>query len=206
MALPTTEIALPVPRGDSIAFRMLRNGDVIGQHALTFTHSADSLMVAVEIDILVKLGPIPVYRYKHRATETWHHNQLVSLKSDTNHDGSPQFVRAQRDTAGLIVDGSMTQRYTAQDGVLATTYWNKAMLGPAAGPNRVINSEDGRLFNIDVANLAEGPVKLANGGVQMARHYRTTGALSLDLWYDDSGQWAHLEFTKDGSTIVYEKL
>lgn len=203
---PAPAPSLPVPRSDKIAFRMLRNGAVIGQHALTFTRNADALVVAVEIDILVKLGPIPVYRYKHRATEKWQQNQLMALTSDTNHDGSQQFVRAIREAAGLVVTGSKAPRYTAPEGVLATTYWNKAMLGSPPGEHRVINSEDGRLFDIGVTDLAQEPVKLANGGTQLARHFRTVGQLALDLWYDDTGQWAHLEFSQDGSTIIYEKL
>jgi hypothetical protein len=82
-----------------------------------------------------------------------------------------------------------------------TTFHNKAML-----QDHVINSEDGRLFDIKPTALAVESVPLANGGTARARRYRLDGDLMLDLWYDDAGQWAHLVFNRDGSTVIYEKL
>ncbi len=202
-ALPIAAVAaaLPVPPTGRIGFQILRKGDVIGTHELTFSGPPDSPVVRVAIDMLVKFGPVPVFRYQHRATETWKSGQFVSLESKTNHDGTPHFVTARREQAGIVVEGSKTQRYTAPDGTLPTTYWNKAMLG-----SRVINSEDGRLFNVTHAALAEEAVPLASGATTRARHYNVSGELDLDLWYDDFQQWAHLMFTKDGNTIIYEKL
>lgn len=192
---------LPVPPGNRIGFRMLRNGDVIGNHTLAFTRTGDALEVAVAIDILVKFGPVPVYRYRHRATERWQGDQFMGIESQTDRDGTPHHMRCVRTAEGLKVEGDNTQPYTAPPMSFATTYWNKVML-----QTHVINSEDGRLFRVSPAQLAEEAVPMAAGGTIRARHYKLDGDLPLDLWYDDAGQWAHLVFTKDGSTIVYEKL
>jgi hypothetical protein len=193
--------ALPVPPSGKIGFRILRKGDVVGTHQLTFTTNGDALAVAVEIDFVVKLGPIPVFRYSHRATESWQGGQFVALESKTNHDGDPQFVHARREAAGVVVEGSKTQRYTAPPEALPTTYWNKAMLAA-----HVINSEDGRLFAVKPAALAEESVPLASGATIRARHYTLSGELDLDLWYDAADQWAHLVFSSQNNTFVYEKL
>ena len=193
--------ALPVPPDGKIAFRILRKGDVIGTHALTFSGNGDALDVAVAIDFVVKIGPIPMFRYEHRATERWQGGQFVSLDSKTNHDGSPQFVRARKEGGGVVVEGSKAERYTAPADALPTTYWNKAMLG-----SHVINSEDGRLFAIKSAALAEENVPTASGSSLRARHYNVSGELDLDLWYDASNQWAHLVFSKENNTFIYEKL
>ena len=193
--------ALPVPPDGKIGFRILRKGDVIGTHELSFSGTGEALDVAVAIDFVVKIGPIPMFRYQHRATESWRGGQFVSLESKTNHDGDPQFVHARREAAGIVVEGSKTQRYTAAPETLATTYWNKAMLG-----SHVINSEDGRLFAIKPAALAEESVPTASGASLRARHYNLSGELDLDLWYDAAGQWAHLVFSKENNTFVYEKL
>ena len=200
VAGPAAAAPLPVPQSGRIAFRMLRKGDVIGSHVLDFTQTPDTLVVAVAIDILVKLGPVPVYRYKHRATETWRRGVFTGIESVTDRDGTPHRMRAELTASGLVVEGSQAPRYTAPANTYPTTYWNKVMLQP-----RVINSEDGRLFEVVPMALADEVVPTATGTLR-ARHYRLDGDLPLDLWYDAAEQWAHLVFTKDGSTVTYEKL
>ena len=194
-------LALPVPSQNRIGFRLLRQGEVIGSHTLSFSSSGTTLQVSVAIDILVKLAFVPVYRYRHRATETWTGDRFDGIKSQTDRDGSPQSMRAVRTAQGIVVEGSKTARYTVTDPVYATTYWNQAML-----QRHVINSEDGRLFNVAPSRLAEEQVPVAAGGTIAARHWKLDGELPLDLWYDAAGQWAHLVFSKDGSTVIYEKL
>lgn len=200
VAKPAMAAILPVPASGRIAFRMLRKGDVIGSHVLDFTQTPDTLVVTVAIDILVKLGPVPVYRYKHRATETWRRGVFSAIESVTDRDGTGHRMQAELTPSGLVVEGSQTPRYTAPANTYATTYWNKAML-----QRNVINSEDGRLFDVIPITLDEEVVPVATGTLR-ARHYKLDGDLLLDLWYDSAEQWAHLVFTKDGSTVTYEKL
>lgn len=197
---PALAAPLPVPPSGRIAFRMLRKGDAIGSHILDFGQSGEALTVTVAIDILVKLGPVPVYRYRHRATEIWQRSLLTSIESVTNRDGTPHRMRAELTPAGLVVEGSRAPSYVAPANTYPTTYWNKVMLQKA-----VINSEDGRLFDVVPVALAEEMVPAASGPLR-AKHYKLDGDLALDLWYDSAEQWAHLVFTKDGTTITYEKL
>ncbi len=200
-ALPSqAQAALPIPDSRDIAFRILRNGDDVGRHVLRFTGDDTALSVAIEIDIQVVLGPITVFRYKHRGTETWQDGRFQGMSSQTDDDGTACFFRAARTAEGMVVEGSKTARYIAPDGVLPTTYWNRAVL-----QDRVINSQDGRLFNVSVLPLGAEAVQVAAGKVA-ADHYQMRGDLSLDLWYDAHSQWAHLEFSKRSSHIIYEKL
>lgn len=178
----------------------MRNSSVIGSHVLDFAIAGDVVTIKVAIDILVKFGPVPVYRYKHRATEIWRGGTFNSIESVTDRDGTSLRMRAETMQAGLTVEGSQTPRYVAPANTYPTTYWNRVML-----QNNVINSEDGRLFEVKPKMLAEESVPSAAGSLR-ARHYRLEGDLPLDLWYDDNEQWAHLVFTKDGSTVIYQKL
>lgn len=194
-------IPLPIPPNDRIAFRIIRNGDVIGSHTLNFARTGEDVTISIAVDILVKFGPVPVFRYSHRATEHWRGDQFMAIESQSNNDGSPQFMKAERQSAGLVVVGSKTDRYTAPPHVFATTYWNKAAL-----QNQVINSEDGRLFRVNPMQMDEDTVPVGSGSTLRARHFRLSGDLPLDLWYDGSGQWAHMIFTRSNSNIIYEKL
>jgi hypothetical protein len=157
--------------------------------------------VLVEANVLVKLGPIPIYRYSHRGVERWQGRRYLGLESRTDHDGELHWMRAVTTDQGLVVEGSGAPRYVAPPGVFGTTYWNQDTLR-----DQVIGAEDGRLFNIKRTVMGIEPVSLASGATIPARHTNITGALQLDVWYDTAGQWAHLAFTRYGATIVYQKL
>jgi len=192
---------LPIPPSRRLGFRLLRDDSEIGLHTVTFDTMGDTLAVLVEVNILVKLGPIAIYRYSHRGVERWQGRRYLGLETRTDHDGEPHWMRAVATDEGLVVEGSKAQRYVAPPGVFGTTYWNQDMLR-----DQVISSEDGRLFTIKRTALDIEPVPLATGSTIPARHYNIAGGLQLDLWYDTAGQWAHLAFNRYGATIVYQRL
>lgn len=194
--------ALPAPAGGTLAFRMVRNDTEIGHHTVTFERHGDTLTVHVAVDALVTVLSVPVVRYKHRLTETWQGEKLVALNGDTDKNGQQEWVRAQRDAEGLVVQGSHADRYVAPDGALATTYWDRRMLD---GP--MISGEDGVLLRPKVIAGKSEPVPLASGATITAAHYSLRGSFNADVWYDQTNTWASLSVAvKDGSTVRYERL
>jgi hypothetical protein len=194
--------ALPVPAGGTLGFRMVRNDTEIGHHTLTFERRGETLNVHVAVDALVTVLSVPVVRYKHRLTETWQGERLVALNGDTDKNGQQEWVRAQRDAEGLVVQGSHTERYTAPEEALATTYWDRRMLN---GP--MISGEDGVLLHPKVTAGRAEPVPLASGAKIDAEHFTLRGSFNADVWYDRTNTWASLSIAvKDGSTVRYERL
>jgi hypothetical protein len=193
--------ALPIPPDNRLTFHIVRKGDTIGEHILTFTRAGDALTVSVAVDIVVGLGPIAFFRYKHRATVLWQGEQVVSVDAETNDDGTPRRMSARRDESGLVVEGSKApRRYTAPPKSLPGTHWNRAMLDAP-----FINTEDGRLMHPTVSMVGMEAVPVTGGTVQ-ARHYTMRGDADLDTFYDQTPCWVGLRFTaKDGSEIRYLK-
>jgi hypothetical protein len=195
-------VALPVPSGGSLAFRMVRHGSEIGTHALTFSHDGEMLTVRIVVDALVTFASIPIARYSHRGVETWRDATLVQLTGDTDKNGTRNWVHAQRTDEGLVVLGSQTKRYISPGSAIPTSYWNKRMLD---GP--MISLEDGVLLSPKVADLRMESVRLASGQMISADHYSLTGAFAVDLWYDEQRTWAGMAMTVvDGSEVHYERL
>jgi hypothetical protein len=61
----------------------------------------------------------------------------------------------------------------------------------------------GRLDKVRIEPREREPIATERGAV-MATRYAYTGALSVEVWYDDAGRWVKLQFTgRDGSTIDY---
>jgi hypothetical protein len=194
--------SLPVPPSGAMAFRLMRHGSPIGEHTLAFEQRGDTLTVAIAVDVVVSLGPIPLVRYTHRNTEVWQAGRLVGLAAQTNRNGTELHMAAHRDAAGLRVEGSGATPYIAPEDALPTTYWNARMLRVP-----MIGTQDGILVHPKVVEKPVEPVRLASGAETAARPYSLRGDLDLDLWYAGEGDWMSMRFTvADGSEIKYERL
>ncbi len=194
--------ALPVPPGNTLAFRLVRHGDEIGHHTTTFERNGDQLTVRVAVDALVTLVSIPLVRYTHRLVETWSGETLLSLNGETDKNGQHEWVKAQRGPSGLEVTGSQTERYIAPEPAGATSYWNKHMLD-----RPMVSLEDGVLLRPKVEARPTETIALASGRTIPAEHYNLSGPFNVDLWYDNTGMWAGMAVPiKDGSIVHYGRL
>jgi hypothetical protein len=193
---------LPIPRGDSLGFRIVRHGGQIGTHVIVFDRDGDALTVRSAIDVRVTLLSIPLASYTHRSTEVWQGTTLIGLAGKTDNNGEPEWMNARRTGEGLVVAGSATKSYVAPDSAIPVSYWNKRMLD---GP--VISLEDGVLSSPKVADLRTDSVRLASGREIPATHYSLSRPVDADVWYDETDTWAAMMMTVvDGSEVRYERL
>ncbi len=199
----SADVPAGVPAGGVLRFRIRRRGSLIGTHRLDFAPDAGGgLVVRIAIDIRVGFGPIPLYRYRHRATETWAGGRLAALATETSDNGTPLAMSATRDAGALHVQGSKTAAYLAPEGAIGTTYWSIRTLDAP-----LINSEDGRLLKTSIAPLGQSLVPAASGADVRASGYTISGDLRLTLWYDTERHWVSLRFlAHDGSIITYERF
>jgi hypothetical protein len=202
LALPKPiAAALPVPEDGRLGFSVLRDGSPIGSHVLGFEPSVEGLVVRVAVDLRIGLGPFTLFRYRHRATETWAGGQVVALESETDDDGETYRVTGRREADGFVVAGSRVQPYVAPADAMPATHWNRRMLD---GP--FINTQDGRLMRPRVTELGTEIVPTATGARLAAERFALSGEVTLDTWYEPAPRWAGLRFrAKDGSEIRYER-
>jgi Family of unknown function (DUF6134) len=195
-------LALPAsPPSDRLAFRLVREGDAIGTHVLTFARLDNGLDVHIAVDIAVRFGPLVLFRYTLRGLEQWRNGSFVHLDATTNDNGTRDQMRADRDVQGLWVEGSQARRYLAPSDALPATHWNMAELQAPW-----INPQGGRLLHPVVRCLGPGQVALASGGAETATEYALSGDARLDIWYNESRDWSGLGFAaKDGSEVRYER-
>lgn len=185
--------AAPIPANNNLSFRIVRKGSAIGSHHLEFTRTEDALTVRIAVEILVKFGPIALYRYNHRNVEHWEAGKLVSMEAETNDDGSKNAVRLRRRSDEILVESANGANYVAPANALAATHWNMAELTVP-----MINPQNGRLLQPTVTK-AEGD---GLGG-----HFVLSGDVDLELWYDKDQAWSSLAFkAEDGTIISYERV
>lgn len=183
--------------GNEIRFDVERDGDVVGQHVVTFTRTAQGVKVDARADINVSVLFIPAYRFKFQSHELWRDGALLSMDASTNDDGDYVAVKAQRDDGGLHVKSTVGE-YAAPT-LLPMSHWNAALLKGGV----ILNTMTGELIDIKVQDVGFDTVTTRNGSLR-ARHYIYSGDLTGDIWYDSEGRWVRLRFqAHDGSTIDY---
>jgi hypothetical protein len=205
--LGAAAFALPVPAGNAIGFKVLRNGSPIGEHRLTFTQSGDDLSIDVDVDLLVTIATIPVFRYGIKATEKWSGGVFQSLDSNVNYNGDPLVVHAEKTANGYEVEGinkndvsKNMPRYTAPPDTMPLTYWNKKMLDAT-----ILNVQTAHCYKVNVASPGWNQLPTASGTNIVAQRFDLTGKLVLSVWYDQHDNWSGLEFQKNGD-ITYQKM
>lgn len=181
-ALSPAFAAAPPPSG-RLAFDVMRKDADIGDQVFTFSGKGPDFDVSIVTDIAVRVPLIraKVYSYEQQSKEQWRGGQLAHVTSKTDNDGKADQVD---EPVHALPPGSF---WTAE----------------AVHASRLVNTIDGSVMNVRVADL--GSEKIAAGGKTIpTQHYRISGDLSRDVWYDAQGYLARLTLVaEDGSTVTY---
>lgn len=185
---------------DRLAFDVVRGGETIGSHVLTFRRDGDVLAVEVAIDLEVTLAWIPVFRYSHRNTELWRGGGLERLDSRTDDDGSVHEVAVRRQGGRLLVDGD-DGRLELPGDTITTSYWHPATMERRG----LLDTQHGRLAETENRFAGLERIEVAGRTVE-ARRYEVTGDLELTAWYGRDGCWSGLAFDARGEEVRYRPV
>ena len=207
LAGPALADELPVPAGNQMSFRVLRNGTPIGEHHLNFSQNGDALVVDINIALLVTFAGITLFRYGATARERWSGGVFQSLESQVNDNGARLEVHAHKTAAGYSVAGinhgnpaRSYPEYTAPADTMPLTYWNKAMLN-----GTLLNIQTAHTYAAVVQPQGWNSLPTAEGGAITAQRFDLRGKLHLNVWYDRFSQWSGLAFHVSGNES-YEKI
>lgn len=185
--------------GPRIEFALRRNGEPVGSHVIRFDIGTRGLTVNSVFDIKIQFLFFTAYRYRYESNSLWNRDKLIRLRAVTNDDGAKTMVEAAWRGDQFVIHGPEGETAVGH-GLYPTNHWNPGVL-PAS---RVLNTITGRVNNVRI--VMQGTEKVvAEGRTITATHYRYTGDLENEVWYDDQGRWVKMRFkAKDGSTIDYE--
>lgn len=185
-----------VPDSLRLDYVIKRNGDPIGSHVIAFRRHKGDLLVDTTIKVAVRIMFVTVYRYEKTARETWRGGKVVTYRAKTNDNNDIIKGRVDLGPKGLTAEGPKGKA-VAPLGMMISGYWNMATVRQTA----LIDSENVAIVPIKVlggeaASLTIGERKFAT------RHYRITGELARELWYDKDGLLIKMRtIGSDGSVI-----
>lgn len=176
-------LASSLPDQGKLRFDVIRKGKDIGDHSYVFSGSPAhySVQVATRIAVKVPLIQLNAYVFEQQSTETWAGGKMTAIASDTNDNGTPH------------------QLSQPGQGLLPASLWNDDIVNS----RKLLNTIDGKVMSVRVTDLGMQAVPSGKGEVN-AHHFRISGDLERDVWYDDAGNLAHVSFkADDGSTVTY---
>lgn len=181
-------------------FKVYRNGSEIGYHRIDLKREDNRITADIDILLEVGVGPITLYRYRHKNREEWEDGQFVRFQSETDDDGDPYAVLAERRGDVIRIEREHDDDYETDDlTLLPTTYWNPETVNR----RRLIDTQKGRIFDVGIDRGTWQRIDPGIGPVE-ARRYRMSGDLSLDLWYDRTPRLMKISFELKGDEFDYQ--
>ncbi len=185
---------------DSLYFIVKNGGSPIGTHRVSIRQEGARTIVQVRINLRVQLAFITLYRYDHENTEVWEDNQLISISSDTDDDGTQHRVRGQRLENGFAISASDRADYVAPLDVVTTSYWN---INSLLSGRPVLDTQSGEVRTLKVAPV-DAALLGAAAKADAQRWYRVQGDdLDFNIAYDNNNRWVDLAFRAKGADIRY---
>jgi hypothetical protein len=178
--------ALAAPR--ALAFAVFRNGTKIGEHHITFAGDDARLTVTTDALMTVKLGPVPVFKYRHHAVEKRVGGAFASLVTATDSNGKPERVSAEAAGGSIRISGS-SGFVSAPANANPITHWNPQVF---SGP--LFHPQTGKMLKVTARRVEPG-------------HWAIRGEAEIDDFYDASGAWLALKGKlEDGSRVEYRRI
>lgn len=193
-----------VRAGDSETreFAVLVDGKPAGTASMAIQRQDDgSTVVSCDTSVTVKVL-FKKYVYTCQSREVWKDSRLQQFASRCNDDGKQYQVSAVAQADGVHVRVNGRER-TARPEVWLSSYWTlpDAKLRDQAIP--VLDADNGRDMQVRIQHIGAAQIAVA-GQMQNVQHYRLTGTVKVDLWYDAADRLVRQEWIEDGHPTALE--
>jgi hypothetical protein len=178
------------------------DGKRAGDVHMTFHRQDDGVtQVSVDTDVDVRIL-IVRYQYSYRGREIWKDGRLQRFSSRCNDNGK------QYEVSAVAEEGSLRVRFNGQERVMRpetwlTSYWTLPDAKLRDGVIPLLDADNGRELECRIQHVG-AQQRAVMGQVQNVNHYRLTGKVQVDLWYDSTERLVRQEWLEDGHRTVLE--
>lgn len=172
-------------------YDVIRKGKNIGTHSYTFTENGNNLKVDVLTDIKVKIGFIPVYRFKTQGTEEWDEGKLTAYKSTSDDNGEDKY---------LIINNNYLESNLKKESFISSNYVPASLWSfSTVTQSELLNTLDGSLMKVSITKLGDEEISSI-----VTTKYEIAGEFKRSLWFDKNNKLIQVKFSgDDGSEILY---
>ena len=186
-------------------FEIYRNAKKIGFHKLYFQKTGNTIEVNTQIEMIVKLGFLTIFKYFHNSKEIWNQNKLIEVKTYTQKNRRKFEFSAKRKGSKIQIE-SRGKKFFVSGNSLITSYWHQHWLNK----KELIDSQHGKKRFINVKKEGMESISTKFGNI-LAQRYKVTGRqdkvngkkIDYDIWYDEKKRWVKIKFFIKNSIIEY---
>jgi len=155
-----------------------------------------------------------VYRYNYTSsgTEVWKNGRLLGMQNVSDYNGTQYQVKAAATAKSLEVTVDGTASKVPPDAWLSS-YWQSpehiAQTETAdrdvngVRPLSIIDSDQGRLIHGKLVRIGDETLNVC-GEQKACSHYRITGDVTIDVWYDATGRMVQQESLERRHKVRFE--
>jgi hypothetical protein len=181
-------------------FAVLVGGKAAGEVHMTI-HKQDSgaISVRTDTDVKVTVGLL-THKYSYRGLEVWKDSRLVKLDSTCEENSKRVTVSAAAGDAGVTVKSNGVEKVIKAE-AWVSTYWT--LPGPKLreGEITILDADSGKELTARLQYVATEKMRVAGQEVSL-NHYRLTGKVTADLWYDGHDRLVRQEWTESGHKTI----
>jgi hypothetical protein len=179
------------------------DGKQAGSYQMTVQQNANGTeTMSAQADVKVTVAFVTAYSYSYRGTESWKDGRLLRLDSTANDNGKRYALTATAEGNGLRVNANGQQRLTRAD-VWTTTYWRQPDPRFINHGVPLLDADTGKDILGKLEYLDNKAITVAGQSVPCA-HYRVSGPVQVDLWYDGQERLVRQESIEEGHRTVLE--
>jgi hypothetical protein len=175
---------------------------------MTIRGQADgSVAMSCQADSKVTKFGITLYKYSYNGTEVWKDGRLQRLASRTSEYQAPGknnnytvSATAAGDSLRLTVNG---EQNTARADVWVTSYWRLPDAKQRNTGLPLLDADTGRTMNGKLQYVGPSDMDVA-GRTQKCSHWRLSGDVTVDLWYDSQDRLVRQAWVEDGHQALLE--
>ncbi len=178
------------------------DGKPAGEYHLTLHRQEDGVtQVSGDTDVDIRIFLIH-YTYRYRGREVWKGGRLQSFSSTCNDNGKRYEVSAVAEEGGLRVRVNGQERMARPETWL-TSYWTLPDAKLREGAIPLLDADNGKELECRIQYVGAVQMPIA-GQVQEVQHYRLTGRVQQDLWYDGANRLVRQEWVEEGHRTLLE--
>ena len=191
-ALFSRHSAHAAPAVKRLVFDIFRNGDKIGVHQTTITRDGPKTTLDTQTDVQVKVAFITAYTYQFLAQEIWLDSHFNCFVSSTDDNGAETLVRIDHKGGKLIVTAG-GKNSVAPPNAIPGSFWSEQQMH--SGP--IVMIETGKILQVTIKLVGREPGPRG----RKLDHYRVSGGLDRDIWFENGTPVRYQLRARDGSMI-----
>jgi hypothetical protein len=184
-------------------FNVVVDGKSAGAGHMTIQKAEDgTVTVSCDTDVTVPVLFLTVYKYSYRGQEVWKNGRLQRFESSCNDDGKRYAVSAVAEAKGVRFKVDNRERLVSHD-VWLTSYWARPDTRVLNQTVPLVDADTGRDLEATVGYVGKEELTIGGQALKLL-HYKLTGKVAVDLWYDGADRLTRQEWVEDGHKTIVE--